>query len=333
MHAPSIPTGRAASSLLASRSALLLMVFVLLLTVLGAFVPGYLSLYGILDVSRVFIEAGLLSLGMTFVIITGGIDLSCAALLALVSVVVGFSHEWGLPLPLAMGLGVLVGMGCGVFNGAMVAFLGLHPLVVTLATMAFFRGAAYVLSNAEAYSTYPDWFTAIGGSYIGGLVPLQLPLFVAICVVAWAVLAHSTFGRTVYGLGENERAVRFSGIGVARVKLQVYGLMGLLVSIAAIIETSRISTSRANLALGMELPVIAAVVLGGTKVTGGHGTITGTLMGLLVLSYLQDGIQFAGISADWGLVITGALLILGVLVNENVGRSLARTSRKQGERS
>ena len=135
------------------------------------------------------------------------------------------------------------------------------------------------------------------------------------------VLEKTPFGRRVYGLGENEQAVRFSGVNVAHLKLKVYGLMGLLAAVASIIETSRISTSRANMALGLELPVIAAVVLGGTKVTGGYGTITGTLLGLLILSYLQDGLQFAGISSDWGLFITGALLILGVLVNENVGRS------------
>ena len=304
----------------ASRSVLLAVFFVLEMGGLGLFVPNYLTLDGVLDTSRVFIEGGLLSLGMTFVIITGGIDLSVASLLAFVSVVIGFSHHAGLPLPASLMLGVGVGVGCGLLNGAIVAYLGLHPLVVTLATMALFRGAAYVVSNAEAFSDYPAWFTSIGGSYIGDVVPAQLPVFAVLCVLAWIILEKSPFGRRVYGLGENEQAVRFSGIDVAHLKLMVYGLMGLLASLAAIIETSRISTSRANMALGLELPVIAAVVLGGTKVTGGYGTITGTLLGLLILSYLQDGLQFAGISSDWGLFITGALLILGVLVNENVGR-------------
>ena len=244
-----------------------------------------------------------------------------ASLLALVSVVIGFSHKAGVPLPASMAMGVAAGIGGGLLNGAVVAFLGLHPLVVTLATMALFRGGAYVLSNAEAFSTYPDWFTSIGGYYIGEVVPAQLPAFVLIGVASWIVLQKTPFGREVFGLGENEMAVRFSGISVTRLKLKVYGLMGFLVSLAAIVETSRISTSRANMALGLELPVIAAVVLGGTKVTGGSGTIAGTLLGLLILSYLQDGLQFGGISSDWGLVITGALLILGVLVNENLGRA------------
>lgn len=304
-----------------SRSPLLAVFFVAEMAMLGLFIPYYLSVDGVLDTSRVFIEWGLLSLGMTLVIITGGIDLSVASLLALVSVIIGFSHQAGLPLPLSMVLGILAGLGGGLLNGAIIAYLRLHPLVVTLATMALFRGAAYVLSNAEAFSDYPEWFTNIGGYYIADRVPAQLPLFILISLIVWLLLAKTPFGRTVYGLGENALAVRFSGISVERVTLMVYGLMGLLVAIASIIETSRIATSRANMALGLELPVIAAVVLGGAKVTGGYGTIIGTLLGLLILSYLQDGLQFAGISADWGLVITGVLLILGVLVNENLGRS------------
>lgn len=303
-----------------NRSILLAIFFVVELAAFGILVPDYLSIDGVLDTSRVFMESGLLSLGMTLVIITGGIDLSVASLLALVSVTIGFSHQAGLPLPLAMALGVGVGTGCGLLNGAMIAYLGLHPLVVTLATMALFRGAAYVISNAEAFSDFPQWFTDIGGYYIGDFVPAQLPFFAVVCVAVWLLLAKTSLGRSIYGLGENELAVRYSGISVERVTLKVYGLMGLLVSLAAIIETSRISTSRANMALGLELPVIAAVVLGGTKVTGGYGTIGGTLLGLLILSYLQDGLQFAGISSDWGLVITGVLLILGVLANENLGR-------------
>ncbi len=320
MSAITSPSFRQRAAAVSGRTVLLALFFVLEMAALGLLVPGWLTLDGLLDTSRVFIESGLLALGMTFVIITGGIDLSVASLMALVSVVIGFSHQAGLPLPLSVLLGVGTGVGGGLLNGAIVAYLGLHPLVVTLATMALFRGAAYVISNAAAFSAYPDWFTTIGGFYIDSVVPAQLPVFVVLCVLAWVVLEKTPFGRRVYGLGENELAVRFSGANVAHLKLKVYGLMGSLAAFASIIETSRISTSRANMALGLELPVIAAVVLGGTKVTGGSGTITGTLLGLLILSYLQDGLQFAGISSDWGLFITGALLILGVLFNENVGR-------------
>ena len=174
MSTVTVPSFQRRAATVSGRTILLAVFFVIEMATLGLLVPGWLTLDGLLDTSRIFIESGLLALGMTFVIITGGIDLSVASLLALVSVVIGFSHQVGLPLPLAMLLGVGTGVGCGLLNGAIVAYLGLHPLVVTLATMALFRGAAYVISNAAAYSAYPDWFTTIGGYYIGGVVPAQL---------------------------------------------------------------------------------------------------------------------------------------------------------------
>jgi len=299
--------------------------FLLLLVELGGLgvaVPGYLDPGSLLDTSRTFIETGILALGMTFVIVSGGIDLSVASLLALVSVAMGLSYRAGLPLPAAMLLGVATGVAGGLLNGAAVAYLGLHPFVVTLATMAIYRGGAYAISNAAAVSDFPPWFTSIGQSYFaGGLVPAQLPVLVVAAVACWLLLDRTTFGRRVYAIGANELATRFSGVSVERVKLAVYGLMGGLVAIAAIIQTARVSTARANASMGLELPVIAMVVLGGTKITGGAGTILGTVLGVLSLAYLQDGLVSAGIRNDWGLVIVGGFLILGVLANEFFRRS------------
>ncbi len=299
--------------------------FLLLLVELGGLgvaVPGYLDPGSLLDTSRTFIETGILALGMTFVIVSGGIDLSVASLLALVSVAMGLSYRAGLPLPAAMLLGVATGVAGGLLNGAAVAYLGLHPFVVTLATMAIYRGGAYAISNAAAVSDFPPWFTSIGQSYFaGGLVPAQLPVLVVAAVACWLLLDRTTFGRRVYAIGANELATRFSGVSVERVKLAVYGLMGGLVAIAAIIQTARVSTARANASMGLELPVIAMVVLGGTKITGGAGTILGTVLGILSLAYLQDGLVSAGVRNDWGLVIVGGFLILGVLANEFFRRS------------
>ena len=170
-------------------------------------------------------------------------------------------------------------------------------------------------------SDFPAWFTAIGQSYFAsGLVPLQLPVLVLAAIGCWLALDRTRFGRRVYGVGANELATRFSGVSVERTKLAVYALMGFLVAVAAIIQTARVSTARANAALGLELPVIAAVVLGGTKITGGAGTIPGTVLGVLVLAFLQDGLVSAGVRNDWGLVIVGGFLIAGVLANEILRR-------------
>ena len=299
-----------------SRTHVLLLLFIVEIAILGLVLPGYLTVSGLLDTTRTFVGTGIMALGMTFVIITGGIDLSVASLLALVSVTIGLTFQSGVPLGLAMLLGVAVGVAGGLFNGAAVSLLGLHPFVVTLATMALYRGAAYAVSNAASVSSFPIWFTDIGQYYFFDIIPAQFPIFILAAAATWLVLKRTRFGRYVYSVGANELAVRFSGVGVTRTKLGVYGLMGFLVGIAAIIETSRASTARANAAMGLELPVIAMVVLGGTKITGGSGSIAGTVLGVLILSYLQDGLEFAGVRDDWGLVVVGALLIVGVLGNE-----------------
>ena len=283
---------------------------------LGIFVPGYFDLYGLLDATRLFAEAGLVALGMTFVILTGGIDLSVGSLMALVSVTIGFSFAAGLPLPLAIVAGILAGAAGGFFNGIVITAFRLQPLVVTLGTFALFRGIAYAVSNADAVSSFPAWFEVFGQTYIAGMVPVQLVVFVVATLIAWVLLDHTRFGRYVTALGSNELASRFSGVETARIKVAVYTLTGLLVGIAGLIYTSRIFSARGNAGIGLELTVIAMVVLGGAKITGGSGTIAGTVLGVLILSYLQDGLVFAGVRSDWGLVVTGLFLIVGVFLNE-----------------
>lgn len=314
---PLAPADRLKRRVPVTRTLVLFLLLVAELIVFNMLLPGYMSPDSLLDTSRTFVETGILALGMTFVIISGGIDLSVASLLALVSVVMGLSFQAGLPLAAAMPLGLLTGIAGGLLNGAAVAYLGLHPFVVTLATMAIYRGGAYAISNAAAVSDFPPWFTAIGQSYfLGGSVPTQLPVLLLAALALWLLLSRTRFGRRVYGVGANELATRFSGVSVERTKVAVYGLMGGLVGVAGIIQTARLSTARANASIGLELPVIAMVVLGGTRITGGAGTIIGTVLGVLVLAYLQDGLASVGVRNDWGLVVVGGFLIFGVMANE-----------------
>lgn len=294
----------------------LALLFFVELAAISLLVPGYLSLFGLLDATRQFAEAGLIALGMTLIIISGGIDLSVGSLLALVSVTIGFTSQAGLPLPFAILAGLLVGVLGGAFNGVMVTSLRLHPLVVTLGTYALYRGIAFAVSDANAVSSFPDWFGFFGQTSLAGLVPVQLLVFVLLAVILALVLSLSRFGRYVYAIGNNELAVRFSGVSTTRVKIAVYALTGFLVGLAGVIYTSRLSTARANAGFGLELTVIAMVVLGGTKITGGSGTILGTIMGVLILAYLQDGLVYAGVRSDWGLTVIGVFLIAGVFLNE-----------------
>jgi rhamnose transport system permease protein len=198
----------------------------------------------------------------------------------------------------------------------MVTSLKLHPLVVTLGTYALYRGIAFAVSDANAVSSFPDWFGFFGQTTLAGLVPVQLLVFVLFAVIFALVLSLTRFGRYVYAIGNNELAVRFSGVSTTRVKIAVYALTGFLVGLAGVIYTSRLSTARANAGFGLELTVIAMVVLGGTKITGGSGTILGTIMGVLILAYLQDGLVYAGVRSDWGLTVIGVFLIAGVFLNE-----------------
>jgi ribose/xylose/arabinose/galactoside ABC-type transport system permease subunit len=298
-----------------SRELVLLGVLIALMLVMAQLSPFFLTLGNLLDTSRYFVEIGLIALGMTLIIITAGIDLSVGAGLALVSVAVGFSFATGLPLPLALVLGLLTGLGAGLFNGLFITRLDLHPLVVTLGTFALFRGLAYGLSDADAVSSYPAWFAYFGQAYLGPM-PGQLILFVVAVIVAWIVLSRTSFGRYVYAIGSNEEAARFSGVPVRKVKLALYTGIGFLVALAAIIYTSRVSTARADSGLGLELDVIAAVVLGGASIYGGVGTIAGSVLGVLIIATLRNGLVLAGVPSTWQLFLLGILVISAVFLNE-----------------
>jgi rhamnose transport system permease protein len=298
-----------------SREVVLLGVLITITLVMAQLSPFFFTLGNLLDTSRYFVEIGLIALGMTLIIITAGIDLSVGAGLALVSVAVGFSFAAGLPLPLALVLGLLTGLGAGLFNGLFITRLDLHPLVVTLGTFALFRGLAYGLSDADAVSSYPAWFAYFGQAYLGP-IPGQLILFVVAVIVVWIVLSRTSFGRYVYAIGSNEEAARFSGVPVWRVKLALYTGIGFLVALAAIIYTSRVSTARADSGLGLELDVIAAVVLGGASIYGGVGTIAGSVLGVLIIATLRNGLVLAGVPSTWQLFLLGILVISAVFLNE-----------------
>lgn len=298
-----------------SREMVLLGVLVVLMVVMSLLSPLFLTVGNLLNTSRFFVEVGLMALGMTLIIITGGIDLSVGSNLALVSVAVGFTYAAGLPLPIAILFGLVVGVAAGFFNGAFITFLDLHPLVVTLGTFALFQGLAYGLSRADAVSDFPAWF-AYFGQFYAGPIPGQLIIFAVAVAVVWIILARTSFGRYVYAIGNNEEAARFSGVPVRRVKIALYSGIGLLVAMAAVIYTSRVSTARGDSGLGLELDVISAVVLGGASIYGGSGTIGGTVLGVIIIATLRNGLILAGVPSTWQLFILGILLLVAVFLNE-----------------
>lgn len=282
------------------------------------FLTGDSFYTGALDLS----EVALMALALALVVVAAEIDLSVASVLALSSAVMGQLWNAGLPIELIAPICVGVGALCGAFNGLLVTRLGLPSIAVTIGTLALFRGLAYVVIGDQSVTDFPTYWTDTAfGRVTGTSIPNTMVLF-AILAVAFAVLLHGTpFGRSVYAIGANEEAARFSGIRVKRIKLTLFVLSGMVAALAGVVISLRNSTAAANVGQGFELTVVAAVVLGGVSIFGGRGTILGVVLALVLLGAIQKALTLAeGISFFWVQIVTGALLIVSVLGPNVVAR-------------
>ncbi len=302
-----------------SREMILLGFLLVELIVLSILSPHFLTLYNLLNTTKYFVEIGLLALGLTMVIITAGIDLSVGSNVGMAGIIVGYLWLAGLPLPLAILGGIMVSVLGGFFNGWVITRLGIPPLIVTLGTWTAYRGVAMVISQARPVSGFPEWFYYLGQGTILN-IPVQFLIFVAMAVVVHLILSRSTFGRLVYVVGNNPVAARFSGVNVRKVLLEIYTFTGFLAGLSALVLISRTATARADAGVGYEMDAITAVVLGGASIAGGQGTVTGTVLGVVVLSLLRNGMDLAGMSQASGAVLTGIVLVLAVLSGEWVWR-------------
>lgn len=256
-----------------------------------------------------------MAIPMTYIIITGGIDLSVGSMLGLSAIMVGYSWKnLGFPLELAIATGILSACLAGFLNGLLIVRVKVPPLIMTLATLAFYRGLAQGISEARSVTGYPEWFFGLGQGDIFG-VPTQLWLLLISIIIAAVVLQRTTLGRTLYAIGNNEVAARFSGLPVDRTLLIIYTFSGLMAGISGVIFVSRFTTTRSDMGSGLELDAIAAVVLGGTSIFGGKGTIIGTMIGLVMIQLLKNGLAINGVTGDATIVVIGIVLILAILVN------------------
>jgi rhamnose transport system permease protein len=308
------------SRTLLRHESILAVLLALALAVLAMQSDRFFTVDNLLNQGRLMAEVGLVALAMTFVIVSAGIDLSVGSILGLVAILLGvFWQKLGLPLPVAMGLGVVVGGIAGLVNGIIITRFRVPPLIATLATLALYRGLAEGISQARSVRGYPEWFFVLGQGEVLG-VPTQLWIFLACAVVAAIVLGMSTFGRATYVTGANAVAARFSGIPVDRTILLIYTASGLIAGLAAVIFVSRVSTTRSDMGTGLELDVITAVVLGGTSIFGGRGTIIGTLLGLILMQALKNGLALAGVKGDGTIVVIGLILIATIIISNLVRR-------------
>jgi rhamnose transport system permease protein len=295
-------------------------ILLIALVILGALNNRFLTVDNLLNQGRLMTEVGLIALPMTFVIITGGIDLSVGSTVGLCAILLGYSWKtFGFPLPLAIAFALGVGALAGFLNGLIITRVKVPPLIMTIATLALYRGLAEGISQAHSVRGYPEWFYFTGQANLFG-VPAQLWLLLIAIVIAGVALDRTTFGRTLYAIGNNETAARFSGLPVDRVKLIVYTLSGLMAGLSGYVLVSRVTTTRSDMGIGYELDVIAAVVLGGTSIFGGLGTIWGTVVGLVMIQLLKDGLALTGVKGDATIVVIGAVLILSTLIASSLQR-------------
>jgi rhamnose transport system permease protein len=287
----------------------LALILVLALALLATQTDRFLTTDNLLNQGRLVAEIGLVALPMTLIIVTAGIDLSVGSIMGLSAILLGYGWKnLGLPLELSIALAVAAGGLAGFVNGWFIARVGVPPLIQTLATLALYRGLAEGISQARSVRGYPEWFFGLGQGDVLG-VPTQLWILAVATLATGVVLARTTFGRALYVIGHNETAARFSGVPVGRVKIAIYTFSGLMAGLAGAVFVSRVSTTRSDMGTGLELDVIAAVVLGGTSIFGGTGTILGTALGVVLIQLLKNGLALTGVKGDATIVVIGTVLI------------------------
>jgi len=302
-----------------------LLLVVILLSILA---PGrFLTLDNLLNVLRRSSVNAIIAVGMTAVIISGGIDLSVGSMLALN----GMAGAWtmlqvGGPSSSMLGLllgtlaGIVVGAVCGFLNGSLITLLDLPPFIVTLGTMSAFRGISYVMNDGQPYNV--PAYTYLGRGELA-LAPVSVVIAAVVIMAASLVLRYTPLGRYTYAIGSNRDATFHAGINVRRNLTVIYTLSGMLVGVAAMIATSRTVSAQPTAGITLELDIIAAVVIGGASLSGGRGTILGTIVGTLLIGFLRNGCTLLGISTNVQLIVIGAIIIAAVAVDQ--------TTRKKAE--
>lgn len=294
---------------LMSWPSLLLVVAICLFIVNSLASPYFLSPWSLSDATFNFTERAIIALAMALLIISGEIDLSVAAIMALASTMMGLALQFGAGTPTLVLIGLATGVLCGAFNGFLVTKLGLPSIVVTIGTMSFFRGVSFIVLGDQAFKGYPESFAFFGQGYVWWVVSFEFVLFLMMAVVFYMLLHRTSFGRKVFVIGNNPVAAEFSGVRVARVKFILFCLTGLMSGIAAILLTSRLGSTRPSIALGMELEVITMVVLGGVSILGGAGSIQGVVLAAFIMGLVTFGLGLLNVPGIVMSIFIGALLI------------------------
>lgn len=289
-----------------------LIALIVLIVVMSVIAPNFATSSNLFAVLQQIAVNGIIAVGMTFVILLGGIDLSVGSIVAFTGLVVGLAMKSGMPVIVALLIGLLIGALIGVFNGFLISKVKLQPFVATLGTMTMVRGLAYTITNGQPVYQLPESFKNFAGSI--GPIPKPVIVMIIIFIIGAYVLKFTKFGRHMYAIGGNKIASKLSGINVSRHEISVYMISGICCAVAAILLTARMGSAVATAADGYELDAIAAVAIGGTSMNGGRGTIYGTLIGALIIGVIANGLNLLDVQQGPQRFVKGAIIILAVVI-------------------
>ena len=290
---------------------------IILMAVITIINSNFLTANNLLNLLLQVTSNALIAFGMTFVILTGGIDLSVGSILALSSALTAGLLGSGMPVTLAILISLILGCILGMVNGLLISYGKLAPFIVTLATMTIFRGATLVYTNGNPITkglSDTFLFQFLGQGYIVG-IPFPVIIMFIVFIVLYVLLHKTAFGKSVYAIGGNEKAAYISGVKLNKVKIIIYSISGIMASISGLIITSRLSSAQPTAGASYEMDAIAAVVLGGISLSGGKGRILGTLIGALIIGVLNNGLNIIGVSAFWQQVVKGVVILIAVLID------------------
>ncbi len=294
------------------RNEVMILILIALCVVFGILNPNFLTVKNLLNICTQNAYFIIATVGIAMIMISGGTDLSVGYAMSVVGVVMAMSMtQAGLPVPVAIIIGLVLGVALGLFNGFIANLLTIHPMIVTLATMTMYQGISYTVSGSKSFFNFPAEFTGIGQGYVGA-ISIPIILFVIIVVVFSFIMSKTCFGRFVYAVGGNPEAAHLAGINVKRVKLLVFAISGALFGLASIVLVSRGGSANSTIGPGTEFDGITACVLGGVSFIGGAGKIRGAMVGCLILGVLSNGMQLAGMGVYTQYIVKGAILIASI---------------------
>jgi len=295
----------------------ILIAFLVLFAAMGAIRPAtFLTVSNQLNILRQISINGIMAIGMSFVIITGGIDLSVGSMLAYASIIAcSFAHPGEYPVFVPIVVALLVGALLGLFNGVVIAKGKVAPFIVTLGMLTIARGLTQLFNGGRPVNNLSPAFNFIGGGSVLG-IPVPVLIFGMVVLFGWFLLNKTRFGRYVYAIGGNEITAKVSGINVDKIYIMVYTLMGTLAALSGIVLSARVETATVIAGTGYELDAIAAVIIGGTSSSGGKGTMQGTIVGILIMGVLSNGLDLIGVSSYYQQIIKGFIIIGAVLMDK-----------------